>query len=148
MGDATGSSPLIVGDRIIVAGTTGKVSAVDPDGKLLEQWTGYGKPTGIFLAKDDTLYVSDSLASWAARLRPDPKFPNLRAGWYVGSARDGMVKWFVPDEFGGPEDITADARGDVYTAEWGPQTIRKFILDPARVALMDKEPRQKSLGRE
>jgi len=47
-----------------------------------------------------------------------------------------------------PEDITADARGDVYTAEWGPQTIRKFILDPARVALMDKEPRQKSLGRE
>ena len=36
----------------------------------------------------------------------------------------------------------------VYAAEWAPQTIRKFILDPARVMLMDKELRQESLGRE
>jgi hypothetical protein len=58
-----------------------------------------------------------------------------------------VVKWFAPDELGGPEDVTADAR-DVYTAEWGPQTIRRFIPNPARVVLMDKDLRQKNLSRE
>jgi outer membrane protein assembly factor BamB len=37
VGDATGSSPLIVNDRLIVAGTSGKVCAVGFDGKLIWQ---------------------------------------------------------------------------------------------------------------
>jgi outer membrane protein assembly factor BamB len=38
VGNATGSSPLIVAERIIVAGDNGKVSAVDFDGKVIWQY--------------------------------------------------------------------------------------------------------------
>jgi DNA-binding beta-propeller fold protein YncE len=130
--------------RVIVCDRgNGRLQVFDPDGKLLAQWTGWGKPTGIFIAKDDTMYVTDSLAN-VVQGKVDPALIPMATGIYVGSAKDGSVKWFIPDEFAGPEDVTVDAQGDLYVGESRPQTIRKFILDPARQLLGDTELRQKS----
>jgi DNA-binding beta-propeller fold protein YncE len=132
---------IIVGDR-----GNGRLQVFDADGTFLEQWTGWGKPTGIFIAKDDTMYVTDSLAN-VVQGKVDPALVPMATGIYVGSAKDGSVKWFIPDEFAGPEDITVDASGDLYVGESRPQTIRKIILDPERLLMGDPELRQKTLSR-
>ena len=52
--------------------------------------------------------------------------PGCRRGIRIGSAKDGSVKYFVPDaapspaaaDSTGPEGITADAGGDMYGAEF------------------------------
>ena len=40
------------------------------------------------------------------------------------------------------EDVTVDALGDMYVGESRPQTIRKFVLDPERLLLGDRELRE------
>jgi len=132
---------IIVGDR-----GNGRLQVFDPNGKFLAEWPGWGKPTGIFIAKDDTMYVTDSLAN-VVNGKVDPSLVPMATGIYVGSAKDGSVKWFIPDEFAGPEDITVDAAGDLYVGESRPQTIRKIILDPDRLLLGDPELRQKTLSK-
>ena len=129
-------SRVIVCDRNNV-----RLQVFDVDGKLLETWTGFGKPTGIFITKDDTMYVADSLGNIDSNGNADPSLPNIKPGLYIGSAKDGSVKSFIPDEFLGAEDVTADDRGDIYVAEAFPQTIRKFILDPARLRLLGQDLR-------
>ena len=133
--------------RVIVCDrNNGRLQVFDPDGKFLVQWTGWGKPTGIFIAKDDTLYVTDSLAN-VVDGKVDPAVIPMATGIYVGSAKDGSVKSFIPDEFAGPEDVTVDAAGDLYVGESRPQTIRKIILDPERLLLGDVDLRQKTTSK-
>jgi NHL repeat len=117
-----------------------RLQVFDQEGKLLDIWTGWGRPTGIFIA-NETLYVTDSLAN-VVQGKVDPALVPMTTGIYVGSAQDGSVKWFIPDEFAGPEDVTVDALGDMYVGESRPQTIRKFVLDPERLLLGDRELRE------
>jgi hypothetical protein len=49
---------LFVGDR-----SNNRIQIFDQDGKYLDAWTQFGRPSGIFIAKDDTMYVADS-ESW------------------------------------------------------------------------------------
>jgi DNA-binding beta-propeller fold protein YncE len=46
---------LFVGDR-----ENNRIQIFDQDGNLLDQWRQFGRPSGIFIAKDDTIYVADS----------------------------------------------------------------------------------------
>ena len=134
--------------RVIVCDrNNGRLQVFDPEGRFLAQWTGWGKPTGIFIARDDTMYVADSLAN-VVQGKVDPALVSMATGIYVGSAKDGAVKWFIPDEFAGPEDLTVDALGDMYVGESRPQTIRKFVLDPDRLLLGDPELRQTTTGKQ
>jgi sugar lactone lactonase YvrE len=132
-------------ERVIVCDRgNDRLQVFDKDGTFLQEWKGWGRPTGIFI-KDETLYVSDSLGN-AEKGQMDTVTTPMAAGIYVGSARDGSVRWFIPDEFAGPEDVTVDAKGDLYVGESRPQTIRKFILDPARLMMGDPELRRKTGG--
>jgi len=127
--------------RVIVCDRgNARLQVFDQEGRLLDVWQGWGRPTGIFI-KIDTLYITDSLAN-VAQGKVDPGLVPMATGIYVGSAQDGSVKWFIPDEFAGPEDITVDALGDLYVGESRPQTIRKFVLDPERLLLGDPELRE------
>ena len=46
---------LFVADR-----DNNRIQIFDQDGKLLDEWTQFGRPSGLYIAKDDTLYVSDN----------------------------------------------------------------------------------------
>ena len=46
---------LFVGDR-----NNNRIQIFDQDGKFIDQWTQFSRPSGIFIDKNDVIYVADS----------------------------------------------------------------------------------------
>jgi DNA-binding beta-propeller fold protein YncE len=130
---------LLVGDR-----QNNRIQIFDQDGKFIAQWFQFGRPSGIYVDKrTDTIYVADSESRdgrtnvGRSGLPPTGYSFNLgaRRGIRIGSARDGSVKYFIPDScpypYGGgtsmAEGVSADFDGNVYGAD-NLQDVRKFVL--------------------
>src|SRR6187455_1291602 len=80
---------LFVGDR-----ENNRIQIFDQDGKYLDEWRQFGRPSGIFITADDTIYVADSESG------PDTgahELMGIKKGIRIGSARDGRVTAFVED---------------------------------------------------
>ena len=113
---------LFVADR-----DNNRIQIFDQDGNFLEQWTQFGRPSGIHISADDTLYVSDNQSN-------DERHRGWPRGLYVGSAKDGTVSAFIPDpEFDpgeaqetGAHGLAADAAGTIYGAEVYSQSVKKY----------------------
>ena len=109
---------LFVGDR-----WNNRIQIFDQEGNYAEQWKQFGRPSGIFITADDTIYVADS-ESWG------PDNPGWKKGIRIGSARDGSVKYFIEDiesmtiEHSGAEGVGVDAMGNVYGA-----VVRRRMLE-------------------
>src|SRR4029077_3990742 len=108
---------LFVADR-----SNNRVQIFDRDYKFVDESTQFGPPSGVAILKDDTLFVSDS-ESWYPGFRPmelgpvPPNTPLIRnPGWQngirIGSAKDGSLKYFIPQTQ--PEGMAADERGNVF----------------------------------
>ncbi|MFQ5742800.1 MAG: peptidyl-alpha-hydroxyglycine alpha-amidating lyase family protein [Acidobacteriota bacterium] len=114
---------LFVGDR-----NNSRIQIFDQEGNYIATWTQFGRPSGIFIAPDDTIYVADSESN--AR-----RNPGWKRGIRIGSAKDGWVTAFIPDPepdpdhsgTSGAEGVAADAMGNVYGAEVGPRMLRKYV---------------------
>jgi sugar lactone lactonase YvrE len=112
---------LFVGDR-----SNNRIQIFDQDGKYLDTWTQFGRPSGIFIAKDDTMYVADS-ESWG------PDQPGVKKGIRIGSAKDGSVKYFIEDmesttqDHSGAEAVGVDSAGNVYGGVVRRQMLEKHI---------------------
>ena len=91
---------LLVGDR-----SNNRIQIFDQDGTYLDQWTQFGTPSGMFVTPDDTLYVVDY---------------NVKKGVFIGSARDGSVKYKVDDAVA--EGVAVDTDGNIYVGETVPGT--------------------------
>jgi streptogramin lyase len=111
---------LFVGDR-----GNSRIQVFDQDGKFLDEWKQFGRPSGIFIDANDTIYVADS--------QSDEKVnPGFQKGIRIGSARDGIVKIVIPVP--GAQDkpttttegVAADASGNVYGAEANSNNLRKY----------------------
>jgi DNA-binding beta-propeller fold protein YncE len=114
---------LFVADR-----DNNRIQIFDQDGRFIAEWTQFGRPSGLYIAADDRLYVSDNQSN-----------TERHAGWTrgirVGSARDGKVTAFIPDpEFDparaqetGAHGLAADAAGDIYGAEVFGQKVKKYV---------------------
>jgi DNA-binding beta-propeller fold protein YncE len=95
-----------------------RIEIFDANGKYLDQWTQFSKPSGIFIDASDTIYVADDTSSATAR----KEWPReIR----VGSARDGSVTAIVPDP--DAESVVADANGNVYAADVAAKMVKKFV---------------------
>lgn len=113
---------LFVGDR-----ANSRIQIFDQDGVHIATWTQFGRPSGLFIDANDTLYAADSESN--AR-----RNPGWKRGIRIGSAIDGWVTDFIPDpepnqdESGtsGAEGVAADAMGNVFGAEVGPQMLKKY----------------------
>ena len=114
---------LFVGDR-----ANNRVQIFDQDGKFLEEWKQFGRPSGVFIDKNDILYVADSESD-------DTRNPGLKRGIRIGSARDGRVTGLIPDPWTAdprpattsPEGIAADAAGNLYGSEVTETNVRQYV---------------------
>jgi hypothetical protein len=97
-----------------------RIQILDLDGKFLEEWFQFSRPSGIFIDKQDNIYVADSESGSVARTRTDWK-----RGIRIGRIRDGVVTAFIPDptenppSTSGAEGVSVDAAGNIYGAEVG-----------------------------
>jgi DNA-binding beta-propeller fold protein YncE len=113
---------LFVADR-----DNNRIQIFDQDGTFLLAWEQFGRPSGIHIAADDTLYVSDNQSN-------DERHAGWPRGIYVGSAKDGAVHAFIPDPEFDPEraqetgahGLAADAAGTIYGAEVYSQSVKKY----------------------
>jgi len=117
---------LFVGDR-----WNNRLSIFDQDGRFLAAWTQFGRPSGVFIDRNDVLYVADSESREPAGYG---FHPGWKRGIRIGSAKDGTVKYFIPDPVGETRDtssaegITVDPQGVIYGAEVGQKDIKRYVL--------------------
>ena len=97
-------------------------------GRFLDAWKQFSRPSGVYIDKNDVLYVADSESN-------EKTNPGWKRGIRVGSAKDGKVTAFIPDPepdpekvvTSGSEGVTADARGNIYGAEVGPRALKRYV---------------------
>ena len=116
---------LFVGDR-----ENNRIQIFDQDGTYLDEWRQFGRPSGIFIAADDTIYVTDSESG------PDTgahELPGIKKGIRIGSAKDGSVTAFIEDmesttaDHSGAEGVGVDASGNVYGAVVRRQMLERHV---------------------
>jgi sugar lactone lactonase YvrE len=120
------SGRLFVADR-----ANSRIQIFDQDGKFLAEWKQFGRPSGVFIDKNDVIYVADSESN-------NTQNPGFKRGLYIGSAKDGKVTALIPDplpvkEGSGPgtgsaaEGVAADADGVVYGAEVDARKLVRYV---------------------
>jgi DNA-binding beta-propeller fold protein YncE len=103
-----------------------RIQIFDQEGNFIAQWHQFGRPSGIYISKNDTLYSVDSQSDEMTN-------PGVKRGIRVGSAKDGSVKWFIPDPSTDPrialaEGVSVDSKGDIYAAGVSSMGLHKFAL--------------------
>jgi DNA-binding beta-propeller fold protein YncE len=113
---------LFVGDR-----ENNRIQIFDQEGTFIAQWRQFGRPSGISITSDDTIYVTDSESGPNTGAR---ELPGIKKGVRIGSARTGVVTTFIEDmestvaDHSGAEGIGVDAQGNVYGA-----VVRRRMLE-------------------
>jgi len=116
---------LFVGDR-----ENNRIQIFDQEGKYLDEWRQFGRPSGIYITADDTIYVADSESG------PDTgahELMGIKKGIRIGSAKDGRVASFIEDmestrgDHSGAEGLGVDAQGNVYGAVVRRQMLERHV---------------------
>jgi DNA-binding beta-propeller fold protein YncE len=114
---------LFVGNR-----DNNRIDIFDQDGNLLESWYQFSRPAGIYIdPATDTMYVTDSESGSVSESHQD-----WTRGIRVGSAKDGSVKYLIPDPDVNAkgtsisEGVAADKDGVIYGAEVGPKRMMRY----------------------
>ena len=123
---------LFVGDR-----WNDRIQIYDQDGRLLDSWRQFGRPSGLYIDARDILYAADS----ESRTPPGYGYhPGWARGIRIGSVRDGRVTAFIPDTApdpdkaatSGPEGIWVDRQGVIYGARVLQKGVARYVRKPAR----------------
>ena len=115
--------------RVFVADrSNSRLQIFDQDGKFLAEWKQFGRPSAVFIDKNDTIYVADSQTEDKEHCTPDP---GCRRGIRIGSAKDGSVQYFIPranppTDLSGGEGVATDAAGNIFGAENIGKGLRKY----------------------
>jgi DNA-binding beta-propeller fold protein YncE len=98
---------LFVADR-----DNNRIQIFDQDGNFIDQWAQFSRPSGVYIDKNDVIYVADSESGTINRAHGAWK-----RGIRIGSAKDGSATAFIPDpdenatSTSAAEGVTADAMG-------------------------------------
>ncbi len=117
---------LFVGDR-----ENNRIQIFDQTGRFLEEWRQFGRPSGIAITRDDTIYVADSESG--GRDTGAHERPGIKKGIRIGSAKDGSVTAFIEDmeplavEHAGAEGVGVDADGNVYGGVVRRQMLERHV---------------------
>jgi DNA-binding beta-propeller fold protein YncE len=114
---------LFLGDR-----NNNRIQIFDQDGNFLDQWPQFSRPSGVYIDRNDVIYVADSESG---------SFNKAHGAWKrgirTGSAKDGTVTAFIPDPdenatgTSAAEGVAADADGVIYGAEVGPRRVMRYV---------------------
>jgi sugar lactone lactonase YvrE len=95
--------------RVFVADrANNRIQIFDQDGKFLDQWKQFSRPSGIFINRNDTIFVIDS------ETKSIPGYgynPGGSRGIRIGNAKDGTVTAYIPDPETDP-DHTGSTGGE------------------------------------
>lgn len=115
---------LFVGDR-----ANNRVQIYDQDGNLLDSWTQFGRPSGLFIDRSDVLYATDSESRTGKDYGHNPGW---QRGIRIGSVRDGQVIAFIPETGADPEtEYTSGSEGVWVDREgviYGAQVLQKSVV--------------------
>ena len=100
---------LFVADR-----ANNRIQIFDQEGKSLAEWKQFSRPSGIFINKDDTIFVIDSETK---NVQGYGYNPGWARGIRIGSAKDGTVTAYIPDPE--PDPDHAGSTGGEGIAEFG-----------------------------
>ena len=118
---------LFIGDR-----DNNRIQIYDQDGNYLDCWHQFSRPSGIYIDADDNMFVADSESMDGPDKGMDLAHPGWNRGIRIGSAKDGVVKYFIPDpdpraSAAAAEGVTAVKGGAVvYGAEVGPPGLVRY----------------------
>ena len=114
---------IFVGDR-----SNNRIQILDQSGKLLDTWYQFSRASGIWIDRNDNIYVADSESGSVA-----PNRPQWKRGIRIGNVRDGRVTAFIPDPETAPrstssaEGVAVDANGVIYGAEVGQMALKRYV---------------------
>jgi len=114
---------LFVGDR-----NNNRIQIFDQDGNYIDQWAQFSRPSGVFIDKNDIIYVADSESESVSK-----NHDGWKRGIRVGKAGDGSLTALIPDPVdkatgsSAAEGVAADAMGNIYGAEVGPKRLMKYV---------------------
>lgn len=102
-----------------------RIQIFDQSGELLDIWTQFGRPSGIWIDEQDQIYVADGMSG-----------EQWNRGWErgirIGDARTGWVKYFIPDfetpAGSGIEFLASDREGNIFAGQVGRQRFEKYVL--------------------
>ena len=83
-GDGFAAAALFVADR-----QNNRIQIFDQDGKFLDQWTQFSRPSGIYIDKNDMIYVADSESESVSKNHDGWK-RGIRIGSAQGRQGDGV----------------------------------------------------------
>jgi sugar lactone lactonase YvrE len=115
---------LFVGNR-----NNNRIDIFDQEGKFIASWPQFSRPSGIYIDAKDTIYVCDSESESVSK-----NHDGWKRGIRIGSAKDGSVKYFIPDPIdksdttSAAEGCAVDKDGIIYGAEVGPRTLMRYVL--------------------
>lgn len=117
---------LFIGDR-----ENNRIQIMTQEGEYIDEWVQFGRPSGIFITPDDTIYVADSESG------PDTgalELMGIMKGIRIGSAVDGTVHSFIEDmeplrdDHSGAEGVGVDHNGNVYGAVVRRRMLERHVL--------------------
>lgn len=121
---------LYVADR-----NSGRIQLFDQQGKFIEQWTNLIMPWGLWISRQDELWVCGSSPQW---WRKDGEYPPPKDQIFMRFSTDGKLRqlWTVPLGADGQEQpgecnwlhaVALDSQGNLYAGDIIGKRLQKFI---------------------
>jgi sugar lactone lactonase YvrE len=112
---------LFVADRV-----NNRIQIFDQDGQFLDEWKQFGRPSGVYISKNDTIYVSDSQSDAKTN-------PGFGQGIRIGNVKEKKVTAYIPEtkELGALEGVGADDAGNIYAGYTNTKNFRRFVKKDA-----------------
>ncbi len=95
-----------------------RLQIFDQEGNYLDEWKQFGRPSGVTITADDTIYVASQNGE---------QNPGFETGIYVGNAKDGSLTGFIPEV--DTESAAEGPDGVVYSGLVIDRKLQRFVKE-------------------